>query len=88
MYNIYSYSCHILHKLKGGNYRNRLSKNLSINKLKEKIVSNKSKRIALFVAFHKKDEIPISNIEYLKFLSNCEFSIIYIHNGILNHEVI
>ena len=87
-YIIYAYSSYFNHKLKGGNYENRLSKNLSITSIKEKIESNKQKRIAFFVAYHKKDEIPVSNKEYIKFLSNCSFFIVYIHNGKLNNEVI
>lgn len=51
-------------------------------------MSNKKKRVALFVAYHKKHEIPLSNKEYLKFLSNCSFSVIYIHNGKLDKKVI
>ncbi|MAJ22992.1 MAG: hypothetical protein CMI75_04325 [Candidatus Pelagibacter sp.] len=90
-YFLSAYFKYFIHKIIGGNYLNRLSngKNrISLIELEQKILSNKKKRVALFVAYHKKHEIPLSNKEYLKFLSNCSFSVIYIHNGKLDEKVI
>tara|TARA_Y100001968_G_C19435620_1_gene759477 strand:- start:721 stop:1959 length:1239 start_codon:yes stop_codon:yes gene_type:complete len=87
-FSIHAYYAHIKHKVKGGNFQNRFSKKLSINKLRESILSNQEKRVAILVAFHKKNKIPVSNKEYIKFLTNCSFNVIYLHNGKLEEKVI
>jgi len=87
-FSIYAYYSHVKHKVKGGNFQNRFSKRFSIDKLKEIIITNKKKRVAIFVAFHEKDKIPESNKEYIEFLKNCSFNIIYLHNGKLQEKVI
>jgi hypothetical protein len=46
-----------------------------------------SKRVALFVAFHSSDFLPISNKLYLDALQQCKFRIVYIHNGPLVDDV-
>tara|TARA_B100001093_G_scaffold461371_1_gene475772 strand:+ start:24 stop:1280 length:1257 start_codon:yes stop_codon:yes gene_type:complete len=73
-------------KLRGSNYKSRLIVKDNIKIILDKINKNKKKRLALFVAFHAENVIPLSNIEYLKFLFNCEFDVIYIHNGNLNQN--
>ena len=79
---------HILIKLKGSNYKNRIIYQSDIGTLINKIKKNEKKRLALFVAFHDKRYIPQSNHEYIKFLANCDFIVVYIHNGKLNKDVI
>ncbi len=78
---------YIFLKLRGSNYKNRLNLKDNIEIVLDKIKRNKKKRLALFVAFHSEDVIPLSNIEYIKFLFNCEFDVIYIHNGKLNQKI-
>ena len=78
---------YIFLKLKGSDYKKRLNLKDNIEIVLDKIKRNKKKRLALFVAFHAEDDIPLSNIEYLKFLFNCEFDVIYIHNGKLNKNI-
>ena len=78
---------YIFLKLRGSNYKNRLNLKSNIEVVLDKIKRNKKKRLALFVAFHAEDDIPLSNIEYLKFLFNCDFDVIYIHNGNLNQKI-
>ena len=75
-------------KLSGSNYKNRIIYQADKKLLLKKINNNKKKRLALFVAFHDSRNIPKSNIEYINFLKNCNFDIVYIHNGILSKKVI
>ena len=84
---IEAYLKYIFLKLRGSNYKNRLYLKDNIEILLDKIKRNKKKRLALFVAFHSEDFIPLSNIEYIKFLFNCEFDVVYIHNGKLNQKI-
>ena len=71
----------------GSNSISRLKNRPDIENLKNLINKNDKKRVALFVGFHKSDFIPFSNIQYLKNLIDCSFTIVYIHNGKLNQEV-
>ncbi|WP_288250467.1 rhamnan synthesis F family protein [uncultured Prochlorococcus sp.] len=73
--------------LSGSNSINRLKDRPDIGILKNLINKNEKKRIALFVGYHKSDFIPFNNIQYVKNLINCSFTIVYIHNGKLNKEV-
>ena len=79
---------HCFLKLKGSNYKNRIIFQTDKNILFQKIDKNKKKRLAIFVAFHDPRKVPESNIQYIKFLNNCNFDVVYIHNGILSKEVI
>ena len=79
---------HLLLKLSGSNYKNRIIYQTEKTLLLKKINNNKKKRLALFVAFHDSRNIPKSNIEYINFLNKCNFDIVYIHNGILSKKVI
>ncbi len=75
-------------KCRGTNYKKRTQKKQNIKVLINKVNKNKKKRLALFVAYHNSTHIPLSNIEYIKFLSNCDFEVVYIHNGKLDQFVI
>ena len=79
---------YLLLKLSGSNYKNRIIYQTDKKLLLKKINNNNKKRLALFVAFHDSRNIPKSNIEYINFLNNCNFDIVYIHNGILSKKVI
>ena len=72
--------------LSGSNCINRLKDRPDIENLKNLINQNEKKRIALFVGYHRRDLIPFSNIQYIKNLIHCSFTIVYIHNGKLNEE--
>ncbi len=78
---------YLLLKLSGSNFKSRLKLKTNLDIILDKINKNKKKRLALFVAFHSKNNIPLSNIEYLKLLFNCGFDVIYIHNGELNQNI-
>ena len=77
----------IFQKLRGTNYKKRLNYISNIQTLKRDLNKNNIKRIAIFVAFHSSNEIPESNINYIKLLKNSFFDIIYVHNGKLKKEV-
>lgn len=47
-----------------------------------------SKRLALFVAYHPGQPVPLSNRDYLEALRQAGFDIIYIHNGPLSEDTI
>lgn len=47
-----------------------------------------SNRLALFVAYHPGQPVPLSNRNYLVALRQAGFQIIYIHNGPLSEDVI
>lgn len=79
---------HYFHILCGGNSINRLKDRPDIKNLENIINKNEKKRVALFVGYHKSNSIPLSNLQYIKNLQECSFSIVYIHNGKLNQEVI
>lgn len=79
---------HLILKLKGSNYKNRIIFQSDIKILLNKIKNNNQKRLALFVAFHDPQMISNSNIEHIKFLHNCNFVVAYIHSGILSKKVI
>ena len=76
-----------MHVLSGGNSINRLKDRPDINTLQNLINKNEKKRLALFVAYHRPNSIPLSNLQYIKNLFECSFSVIYIHNGKLAKEV-
>lgn len=78
---------YLLHVLSGGNSINRLKDRPDINTLQNLINKNEKKRLALFVAYHRPNSIPLSNLQYIKNLFECSFSVIYIHNGKLAKEV-
>jgi hypothetical protein len=48
----------------------------------------KHQKHAIFAAYHQSEEIPISNLNYIKSLVNCGFTTIYIHNGPLSNHAI
>ena len=75
-------------KFKGSNYLKRTKDRKDINELKKKIEKNDKKRLAIFVAFHSKNTVPKSNLNYLNILNKCSFNTIYIINGNLNHDVL
>ena len=75
-------------KLKGSNYKTRTKNRGNINFLKERLTKNKKKRLAIFVAFHNRNSIPKSNLNYLDILKKSFFEIIYVHNGNLSRKVI
>ena len=78
---------YIFLKLCGSNFKSRLNLEANIEIILDKIYKNRKKRLALFVAFHSENNIPLSNIEYLQLLFNCGFEVIYIHNGKLNQNI-
>ena len=82
-----SYFSFFLAKITGSNFKNRTKNRLDINLLKEKIEKNQKKRLAIFVAFHNSNELPISNLNYLDILRETFFEIIYVHNGELNQDI-
>ncbi len=79
---------YILHKLNGGSVSMRMHKYRHLNGNIKISSSVSPKRIALFVAYHSRDSIPISNIKYIESLSKVGFSIFYIHNGPLLPNII
>jgi len=87
-YKIVAYSSFIFSKLKGSNYKSRTKKRADISFIREKLSKNRKKRLAIFVAFHSRDLIPQSNLNYLNILQRSFFEIIYVHNGILSPKVI
>ena len=86
-YKIVAYSSFIFSKLKGSNYKSRTKKRDDISFIRERLSKNSKKRLAIFVAFHHRNLIPESNLNYLNVLQRSFFEIIYIHNGILSREV-
>ncbi len=87
-YLLSSYLSFLTIKWSGTNYKKRTQKKQDIKILINKINQNKKKRLALFVTYHNLNYIPLSNIEYIKLLINCEFVVVYIHNGKLDQFVI
>ena len=87
-YFVSAYISFAIFKLKGTNYLKRTKERKDINELKKKIEKNNKKRLAIFVAFHNKNLIPKSNLNYLNILNKCSFTTIYIINGNLNHEAL
>ena len=87
-YFVSAYVSFAILKFKGTNYLKRTKDRKDINELKKKIEKNNKKRLAIFVAFHSKNLIPKSNLNYLNILNKCSFTTIYIINGNLHHEVL
>lgn len=87
-YKITAYLSFIIAKLKGSNYKSRTKIRGDISFLKERLSKNKKKRLAIFVAFHNRNLIPESNLNYLNILKKSFFEIVYVHNGILSQKVI
>ena len=87
-YFVSAYISFTILKFKGTNYLKRTKDRKDINELREKIEKNNKKRLAIFVAFHSKNLIPKSNLNYLNILNKCSFTTIYIINGTLNHKVL
>ena len=71
-----------------GNYKKRLSYYRNIKSLIFNLKNKDISRLAIFLAYHKPDEIPLSNKLYVRSLINCGFKIIYLHNGKLNKNII
>ena len=80
-YFVSAYFSFTILKFKGTNYLKRTKDRKDINILREKIEKNNKKRLAIFVAFHSKNLIPKSNLNYLNILNKCSFTTIYIING-------
>ncbi len=87
-YKIIAYLSFIFAKLNGSNFKSRTKNRSDINFLKERLTKNKKKRLAIFVAYHNKNLIPESNINYLNILKKTFFETIYVHNGTLSKKVI
>ena len=87
-YKIVAYSSFIFSKLKGSNYKNRTKTRDDISFIRERLSKNSKKRLAIFVAFHHRNLIPESNLNYLNILQRSFFEVIYLHNGILSPKVI
>ena len=50
--------------------------------------SSAENRLCLFAAYHEKNRIPTSNLNYIESLHECGFQILYIHNGQLSSKAI
>lgn len=87
-YSFTTYISFIYLKLKGTNYKKRLKDIKDMHILRNKLSNNNHKRVAIFVAYHKSNKIPQSNINYLRILKGTLFEIIYVHNGYLEEKVI
>ena len=85
-YKIIAYLSFIFAKLNGSNFKSRTKNRSDINFLKERLTKNKKKRLAIFVAYHNKNLIPESNINYLNILKKTFFETIYVHNGTLSKK--
>ena len=87
-YKIEAYLSFVFAKLKGSNFKSRTKNRGDINFLKERLIKNEKKRLAIFVAFHNPNLIPESNINHLNILKESFFETIYVHNGSLSKKVI
>ena len=85
-YTYSSYKEYIFHILKGGNFEKRLKHGDCLTSINDLISNDRDNRLAIFVAFHESNQIPLSNIEYIKSLINCSFNVLYVHNGNLNQN--
>ena len=72
-YRIEAYLSFIFEKLKGSNFKTRTKNRGDINFLKERLIKNEKKRLAIFVAFHNPNLIPESNINHLNILKESLF---------------
>ena len=77
-YTYSSYKEYIFHILKGGNFEKRLKHGDCLTSINDLISNDRDNRLAVFVAFHKSNLIPLSNIEYIKSLINCSFNVLYV----------
>lgn len=77
---------HYTHLLGGGSIRSRMEKFKRLNYTGKPPQGSRQSRLAIFVAYHDSSNAPLSNLNYLKSLLDCEFRIIYVHNGKLQEK--
>ncbi len=78
---------YIFHRLAGGSVKTRLEKFQDLSSVKNLLSHRRNSRLAVFVGFHAKNYLPLSNIEYLEALKKAGFLILYIHNGNLDISI-
>lgn len=76
------------HKLRGGSILSRMNTFSEVNGDIDSSLKKQTKRIAIFVAYHSRDYLPLSNLNYIQSLLDSGFGIFYVHNGPLNKELI
>ena len=85
-YYFISYISYFYNYIKSSNYKKRFKYISNLATLRTKLINKKNKRLAIFVAFHSSNEIPESNLNYLKIIKKSFFNIIYVHNGPLEKK--
>lgn len=85
-YFLSSYIYFFFEQLKGSNYKKRIKYIYNFDGLKQDLSIKNKKRLAIFVAFHSPNQIPQSNLSYIKIINNCFFKVIYVHNGPLEEK--